>query len=268
MNRENLIQWVNRHFYQPEQEKNNEITVSCPFHSNEKNICKCHICLDTQKYYCDTSIELSNISLLFKHFHEDFPKNDKYIQINNHYYTNKRGKYMFTLVESLKPDGTKMFYQRPKGVKANLLFNLPRVIKSVEEQKVIVFLVGESNVKKLKRYGITATTIINGTNINETIIEALIDIPKEAKILFYGNDIPKYRQYFEKVSICLNRFNIIPKVLEDEFLDFDDIDYWIKDGNKKIDVVFNKSKKFIISKDKYNKITSPQFDNSNNIFFR
>ena len=245
MNKENLKLWIGRHFYQPIQENKNEMTVSCPFHSDEDNNCKCHINIDTQKYYCDKMKSPKDIKKLFNHFHEDYPKDNKFIQINNHYYNDKRVNHVVTLVEREKANGKKIYYQRPKGVKKHVLFNLTEVLKTAEKGEPIVWVVGEQLVKELKRYGITATTTIGGVQNYDNILDSIKDLPKGVKILFYGNKNPKYNHYFETVGISLFNRGITPNFLEEDLINFNNIDYWIQDGNHKLEEVYRNSKVYI-----------------------
>jgi hypothetical protein len=245
MNKENLKLWIDKHFYQSTWTDYDEVTVSCPFHKEDDTNCKCHINIETKQYYCDKSKSTEDIKDLFKYFHEDFPKDDKFIQINNYYYTDRDGKYVITSVASMKANGSMVYYSRPKGVRRHVLYNLPEVLNTAAQGGIIVWVKGESKVKELKRYGITATTTIGAVRSFDDMLECIRDLPKGIKILFYENENPKYHQYFETVGISLFNKEITPNYLTENFIDFNDIDYWIQDGSYKLEEVYRNSKIYI-----------------------
>ncbi len=199
MNKNKLKEWLQRNFKEIDWINENNVLINCPIHKEEKHSCKCHIDIKNERFFCDTDALSKPLKELFKALHQEYPQKANIIQINCYYYFDVNNKYNVTLVQSEDINGKRYYYRRPKGRNVNSPYNIQELIKASYENKIVVWVIGESKVELLRENKITAVTTINGANDTNALLTYLHDIPTNSQILIAEYYNKAYTTYFDRL---------------------------------------------------------------------
>ena len=218
MNRNDLINWIERHYLETEWVNNSVVKVRCPFHSTETNICVCKINVDSKVLKCDESEKTEPIEKLFNMFWEEYPTDPLIAQINWNFYTNLEGNPIVTLEETIYKTGKKTYCRFPTQTKCDFPFKIISVLSAIDKDIPIVWVVGEYKVRELEKLGIVATTSL-GAGTNYRILPNVVKhIPEAARIILASNGTPTHAKYFQKLTESLLLKGIKPKIIDEKEL--------------------------------------------------
>lgn len=127
-------------------------------------------------WYADESFKLEDV--YFYHDKDDLP-----VLARIKYKNTDTGKKQFSQANIVDcGDYYKLDY---KTEKINLIYNMPRVVKSIQENKDIFLVEGEKDALNLQRIGFTATTCREINSVNNNVLSPLIN---SKLIVIHDND--------------------------------------------------------------------------------
>ncbi|MDU4935180.1 MAG: VapE family protein [Peptostreptococcaceae bacterium] len=120
-----------------------------------------------------------------------------------------------------------------EGNKPNILYNLPKVIKAINENNNIYFVEGEKDVETLKRYGLTATTL----NVKKWL-DKYTEQLTGAKIVFIGDTGKAGEEFknlvYENLKNVVKTFKVVDLPNIEQLGDNADVTDWLNiKGNTK-----------------------------------
>ena len=142
---------------------------------------------NNKEWYKDSSYKLEDV-----YFYLDKEGNPVLAKIK--YKNTDTGKKQFSQANIVDSgDFYKLDY---KSEKINLIYNMPRVLKSIQENREIFLVEGEKDALNLQRLGLTATTCRDINSVDNTVLEPL----RNSKLIILADNDEAGRLHLKNIK--------------------------------------------------------------------